>query len=911
MTKHACHVGVAGWLVLGFLCLVGGCGSSGRLPQASVEETVGTGWRLADAAKIPQSGEAISRVGFPVDRWLAATVPGTVLTSLVKDGVYPEPLYGENNRPTNIPDSLCRTSYWYRAEFTTPGDFSGKHVWLNLAGINYIAQAWVNGRRVGNVRGAFARGIFDVTEDVEAGKAACVAVHVFPPPHPGVPHEHTVVAGMGGNGGILSGDGATFLCTLGWDWMPAMRDRDIGIWRDVTVSASGAVVLRDPWVSSDLRGGEADLAVETTVVNVADQGSDGVLHGEFAGVRFELPVKLAAGETKVVKLVAVDFPQLHLLQPALWWPNGYGPQNLYRMRIWFEADGGVSDVKDVTFGVRKITYEVAGSQNLTISVNGVPIMCKGGDWGMDEAMKRIPKERLEAQIRLHRDANLNMIRNWVGQSTSEDFYDLCDRYGIMVWDEFFQPNRSDGPDVVDTATYLANVRDKVRRFRGHPSIVIWCGRNESYPAPQAVEDGIGKIMAEEDTTRLYHPNSAEGRGVRSGGPYCWRTPRSFYQFGEAFKTEIGSVSVPTIEAIHAMMPAEDWNTVNDDWAEHDLARGAAEGRRFSPMYSDLIAQRFGPVANLPDFVRKAQLANYEAFRAMYEGRFAKLFNPCTGVLTWMSNPAQPSFVWQLYSYDLEPNASLFAVKKACEPVHVQMNQSDFHLMIVNHTPAKLEEMHVHAAVYDMDGRLKGEQRMVVTAGPTAATDVGIIDWPTGLSAVHFVKLELRDREGKLVSDNFYWRALPNSEDDFTDLQKMPMVSLDCQVARHDEGGKCLLDVTLANRSDDVALLAHIQLRRGSSGERVLPVYYGDNYVSLLPGEQRSISVEAAVMDLHGEKPVVAVDGWNVTTVDRSFGDVAVVANREAAVNGEPRGIWSVVRPGAATTSAPTTVPQNH
>ena len=212
---------------------------------------------------------------------------------------------------------------------------------------------------------------------------------------------------------------------------------------------------------------------------------------------------------------------------------------------------------------------------------------------------------------------------------------------------------------------------------------------------------------------------------------------------------------------------------------------------------------------------------------------------------------------------------------------------------------------------DMDGRLKGEQRMVVTAEPTAATDMGIIDWPTGLSAVHFVKLELRDREGRLVSDNFYWRALQNNEDDFTDLQKMPMVSLDCQVVRHDEGGKCLLNVTLANRSDAVALLAHIQLRRGSLGERVLPVYYGDNYVSLVPGEERSISVEAAVADLHGEEPVVAVDGWNVTTVDRSFGDVDVVANREAAVDSEPRGIWSVVRLGAATTSAPTTVPQNH
>ena len=907
MTKQASHGAVARLLSVFLLVCLAGCGSTGRLPQAAVEETLGLGWRLQDAAKVSQGGEDISQPGFAATGWMAATVPGTVLTSLVNNGVYPEPLYGQNNRPSVIPDSLCRTSYWYRTEFTPPAEFAGQHVWLNLAGINFIAEVWVNGRAVGSVRGAFVRGVFDITENVEPGQTACVAVHIFPPPHPGVPHEHTVTAGMGGNGGILSEDGPTFLCTLGWDWMPAMRDRDMGIWRKLTVSASGPVVLRDPWVSSDLKGGEADLTVETTASNVTDQAIDGELHGEFSGVRFDAPVTLAARETKVVRLKAADCPQLHLPHPRLWWPNGYGPANLYRMRLWFGADGAVSDVKDVTFGVRKITYAVAGSENLTISVNGVPVMCKGGDWGMDEAMKRIPRDRLEAQIRLHRDANLNMIRNWVGQSSSDDFYELCDQYGIMVWDEFFQPNRSDGPDVLDTAMYLENVRDKVRRFRGHPSIVIWCGRNESDPAPAAVEEGIARIMAEEDPTRLYHPNSAQGRGVRSGGPYCWRTPRSFYVFGEAFKTEVGSVSVPTIEAIHAMMPAEDWETVNDDWAEHDLARGAAEGRRLTPMYPDLIAQRYGAVANLPDFVRKAQLANYEAFRAMFEGRFAKLFNPCTGVLTWMSNPAQPSFVWQLYSYDLEPNASLFAVKKACEPVHIQMNQNDFHVMVINHMPRRFEAMAARAAVYDMDGQLKAEQRIVISAEPSAATDYGEIEWPTDLSPVHFVKLELRDRQGRLVSDNFYWRARPDREDDFTELQKMPTVPLDCQVVRHDEGDKCLLDVALANSSNAVALLAHIQLRR-SSGQRVLPVFYGDNYVSLLPGEQRSISVEAATADLQGEEPAITVDGWNVTTADRSFGNVTIAANKDAKVESKPRGIWTVLRQSASQATKPATRP---
>ena len=329
--------------------------------------------------------------------------------------------------------------------------------------------------------------------------------------------------------------------------------------------------------------------------------------------------------------------------------------------------------------------------------------------------------------------------------------------------------------------------------------------------PRSVDEGIKQIVSELDPTRLYHRNSADGRGVRSGGPYFWRPPRLFYTFNEAFKTELGSVSVPTLESIHAMMPQKDWETVNDDWAEHDLCRGAQEGRRNGPLYPDILAQRFGPIANLPDFVRKSQLADYEDFRAMYEGRLAKLFKPCTGVLTWMSNPAQPSFVWQIYSYDLEPFASLFAAKKACEPVHIQMNQNNFHVMVINNTPQTLDGMESNVRVFNLDGTLKYEHRISVTAQPSSAADLGKIDWPKDLSPVHFVKLELHDRDGKIVSDNFYWRASPDHPDDFTALQSLPAASLRADITRHDNDGKCLLNVKLSNPSSVVALMSHIQL----------------------------------------------------------------------------------------------------
>ena len=304
-------------LIVLFVAITAGCSSSNVLPAEPVELTLGSGWQLQDVAKVRQGGEVISQVRYPTWTWMPATVPGTVLTSLVNDGVYPEPLYGENDRPNVIPDSLCRTSYWYRTTFTPPTGFARKHIWLNFAGINYVGEVWVNGQAVGSVHGAFARGIFDVTKFVSPGKPACIAVRVIPPPHPGVPHEHTVAAGTGGNGGILSEDGPTFLCTLGWDWMPAIRDRDIGIWRNVTASASGAVVLRDSWVSSDVQLPSADLTVQTTAINLKDEPCDGLLHGELGGERFETPVKLKARETKIVRLTAADIPQLHLQHPSL------------------------------------------------------------------------------------------------------------------------------------------------------------------------------------------------------------------------------------------------------------------------------------------------------------------------------------------------------------------------------------------------------------------------------------------------------------------------------------------------------------------------------------------------------------------------------------------------------------------
>jgi hypothetical protein len=848
-------------------------------------------WQLQDSVKVTEPAATVSSASYHPTGWLAATVPGTVLTSLVNDKIYPEPTYGENNRETIIPESLNKTSYWYRTSIAIPKNYAHHQVWIHFDGANFSSEVWVNGTHAGTINGAFIRGRFDITPLVRPGSTAVLAVKVSPQPHPGDPHEHTIANGVGKNGGITAIDGPTFLCTIGWDWLNAVRDRDTGLWQKVWLSASGPVLINDPQVITDLplpKTDTADITVNATLHNTSDKAQTGTLEGAIGDITFSRKVTLKPNETQTVSLDPKNTPALHLTNPKLWWPNGYGPQNLYTLHLHFVEHGSDSDAHDTVFGVRKITY---GSMDaLTISVNGVQVFIRGGDWGLDEALKRIPRARLDAEIHMHALANMNLIRNWVGQSTGEDFYELCDKYGILIWDEFFQPNPSDGPNPDDLQIYLANVGDKIRRYRNHPSIALWCARNEGYPPPE-IDTVLRKLIPELDPARLYQPSSTAGRGVMSSGPYYWREPRAFYVFDAPFKTETGSMSVPTLESIHGMMPEKDWNTINDDWAAHDFAKGAQHG----DTYPYVLAGRYGRIANLADFVRKAQMMNYEAYRAMYEGRNKFLFKPATGVITWMSNPAQPSFVWQLYHYDLEPNASLFAVKSASEIAHIQMDEDDFHLRVINNLPTDLSGDTAHVAIYTLWG--KGQpalEKDIPFSGPAdTAIDLGPIPLPEHLSSLYFAQLELRDAQGNTVSRNLYWEPNPSQGDDLNPLSQLPTVQLDATIARHDSGSgsdsaaRLGLTVTLKNPGPALALMAHLQLRRKSTNDRVLPVFYSDNYISLAPGETRTVTIDAALADLKGDTPLVVVDGWNVDVTPVTNVDAALALNTDAQVSHWP------------------------
>ncbi|MDB6084749.1 MAG: glycosyl hydrolase [Gammaproteobacteria bacterium] len=538
--------------------------------------TVGN-WHLASAPTVDATGEQLSQVTYRERDWYPAVVPGTVLTTLIARGVYPDPDYGLDNLA--IPDSLSRQDYWYRSVFAAPAAWRERDLTLAFKGINYAAEVWLNGRRLGSIRGAFIRGSFDVTGTLRAGEINAVAVRISPPPHPGIPHEQSVAAGPGNNGGAMAIDGPTFIAAEGWDWIPGIRDRNAGIWQDVELIATGALHLRDAHVTTHVplpRTDTADIAIVVPVENRRSIAIAGVVVARLEGITVEKPAVFKPGITEVTLDVG-EFPQLHLASPRLWWPNGYGAPDLYALQIEVNSAGSTSDSASVRFGIRELTYELslfdhegrlrrvevdptlgamrgerlidvrheaikrtpqgwaesltrAGesspavhastSESLTpylvIRVNGVPIAARGGSWGMDDSRKRISRDRLEPYFRLHRDAHLNIIRNWLGQNTEDVFYDLADEYGLLVLNDFWISTQDFQMEPQDPALFLANARDVIERYRNHPSIDVLFVRNEGVPHP-ILNEGLADLASTLDGTRHY-TGSSYSVNLQGSGP---------------------------------------------------------------------------------------------------------------------------------------------------------------------------------------------------------------------------------------------------------------------------------------------------------------------------------------------------------------------------------------------------------
>jgi hypothetical protein len=736
-----------------------------------------------------------------------------------------------------------------------------------------------------------------------------------------VAHEESLTSGVGENGGMGMLDGPTFVAAEGWDWIPSVRDRNTGMWQGVDLIATGTARLGDAQIVTTLPNADnsiANVEIGVPVTNLSDAAVTATVKAAFDDVSVTKTVTLPPRASTIVTMAPAEFPQLAVRDPKLWWPNGYGRPDLHRMTLTSSVDGQMSDTKTIRFGMRQVTYElslmdqkgalqrvgidlskaralkqqivdgthegirkvqngwaaslvpgaerspavtpVAGDAALApyllIRVNGVRIAAKGGNIGMDDFMKRTERSRLEPFFRLHQDAHLNIIRNWVGQNTEETFYELADEYGLMILNDFWESTQDYNIEAQDVPLFVANAEDVVKRFRNHPSIVAWFGRNEGVPQP-ILNEALQTLINSQDGTRLYM-GSSNRVNLQNSGPYNWRPESTYFtEHAKGFSVELGTPSFPTLEAWTRAMPKADLWPISDSWAYHDWHQ---TGNGAVATYMDALSTRYGAGTSLPDFERKAQMMEYDSYRAIFEGFNAGLWRTNSARMLWMTQPAWPSSAWQIFSSDYDTHAAFYGVKKASEGVHVQMNLPDHKVMLVNNGREPLNGAVVHARVTTLDNRLLFERSAPVSAAAGLTADAFTLDLAPYLAqGMVLVALDVADAGGRTLSHNVYWQGRDDAA--YRGMTTMATVPLAMKAAAKRAGDEIATTVTLSNPGKVAALAAKLTLMN-ADGSQILPAYYSDNYVSLLPGEKRQIDVRYPASAAKG-RTRVTLRGWNV------------------------------------------------
>lgn len=813
----------------------------------------GGSWMIRRASEVMAKGEEISTPNYKPENWLVATVPGTVLSSFKNAGAIAEPNYADNQ--LHISESFFYSNFWYRDEFELPENFKQDRLFLNFDGINWKADVYLNGHKLGRIEGAFMRGKFDVTDLVVAGKNV-VAVEIVKNAHIGAIKEKNRQS-TDFNGGILGADNPTFHATIGWDWIPTMRGRNIGIWNDVSLTTTGHVTVADPFVRSVLSLPDttsAKLTAGIIVRNWDTKTVQGTLEGKIGEITFEQPVELAAGEEKTVVFDAATYPQLNIRHPRLWWPKGYGAPNLYDANFTFKVGDKVSDTRDFKAGIRQMTFN-EDNRILSLFINGRRFIGRGGNWGFSESNLNYRGREYDIAVAYHADMNFTMMRNWVGMIGDEELYEACDRHGIMIWQDFWLANPADGPDPYYPEMFIANAEDYVKRIRSHASIAIYCGRNEGFP-PAQIDQALRRIVREKHPDIHYISSSADD--VVSGhGPYRMLPAKEYFTLktgNDKFHSERGMPNVMTYESMLRTFSPEGLWPQDHQWGMHDYTREGAQG---CTSFNEIIAKGYGEPQNAKEFAELAQWVNYDGHRSLFESRSLNR----KGLLMWMSHPCWPSMVWQTYDYYFEPTAAYFAIKKASEPLHIQWNPATDEVEVVNYSGGMRKGLTAKAQLLNMDASVAWEKEATIDSHEDTTDKCIRLEFPSNLSKVHFIKLTLTEN-GTVVSENFYHRSL--EENNYQALRELPKVKLLPAIdTRKDPDGTWHATVTVENTTAIPALMIRVNVTGEKDGLQFLPVFYSDNYFALLPGEKKTVNIRWKDEDTRGNTPKVQLSGYNV------------------------------------------------
>jgi exo-1,4-beta-D-glucosaminidase len=866
--------------------------SADQTPAAG-EITLREGWKVQSSAKVPQGGEQVSSAGFKTDDWYKTSVPRTVFAVLVENGVYAEPYFGMNLRSVpgveypiggqyanvEMPaDSPYGVPWWFRTEFEVPKQFKGRSLWLAFHGINYRADIWINGRKLAGsneVVGAYRRYEFDVTSFVRPGEKNVLALAISAPK--------------------ANELGITFV-----DWNPAPPDKDMGLWQEVVLSSSGPVAVLHPFVDTRLdlpAAGQAHLTVRAQLTNSSNTTVKGTLKGNIAGatipIEFSQTVELAAKEIREVVIAPEIVAALNVEKPRLWWPYQLGEPYLHNLTLEFIADhAGVSDKQSISFGIVQMDSEMTAEGHRLFKVNGKPILIRGAGWTPD-MMLRVDETRREAEFRYVKEMGLNTVR-LEGKLENEEFFERANREGILImagwcccdawekWDKWGEENKR---------VSVASLREQLLRLRKDPSVFVWLNGSDN-PPPAEREQAYLDVEKE-----IHWPkpvvSSASGKkaevtgnsGVKMTGPYDYVSPNywladSSVGGASGFNTETSpGPAVPPLEELQSMFPSEKLWPINEYWDFH------AGGGQFKNIriYTHALEGRYGKAKDARDFAWKSQAAAYEGERAMFEA-YGRNKYKSTGVIQWMLNNAWPGLIWHLYDYSLRPAGGYFGTKKALEPVHVQFSYDDRSIAVVNSTQSAQQGLRIVAKLYNLAMKEIFSREATIDLAADGVVKAFVVPEPSGVDVetTYFLNLVIYRPSSELLSRNFYWLSTKpdvlafdktvwfmtpiTSYADFRALQDLPAATMKASIKFQEYGAETGAHVALENTGTGLAFLVRLRLLQDNDGREILPVFWEDNYLCLLPGETREVSVRVRKSDVHQAKPVLAVDGFNVAPV---------------------------------------------
>jgi hypothetical protein len=547
----------------------------------------------------------------------------------------------------------------------------------------------------------------------------------------------------------------------------------------------------------------------------------------------------------------------------------------------------ISDKQCFRFGVRRFDYPVDGGL-LTLYCNGTRIVAKGGNWGMDDGLKRDTPEVYDHKVHLHAEAYMTMIRNWIGMTNHSAFYEACDKYGILIWDDFWLANPVDGPEPNDPALFLENAEDKIKRYRHHAALALYCGRNEGHP-PKVLDEGLRDLIEKHDGTRLYIPNSASAP-VGSGGGYSLPWPGGHNGIKQYFndvtsavlRSERGIPNVPELYSLRRFVPEDKLWPISESWALHDwtyhmngpassymaavqgylggafpIPEDMVQGQqpdpndpafaRYKAAVRDMI-DASGKAWRIEDFSRAAQLINYEHHRGLFEALSVRRSN---GLLMWMSKASWPSFMWQTYDWYMDTNGGYFGAKAGNRPVKAVWDPRDDTIVLSNTTPRMITNITTSVRVYDLYGALVSLEEIKTARLEPDACGIVIAkaDFSKSATDVVFLRISLTNEDGAplcesgLPVDRTYWHNRRHYQD-CRALGTLENAAIDAAVlsAAVLPENAMLYTLSLKNRGTVPAVQAKLKAF-DRSGNQLLPTFFNDNYLTLMPGDKKNVTAE--------------------------------------------------------------------